>query len=106
MSRTTWSTARSLSIFGPPAIRTGAGQPAVTLRKLAALLRVADGLDRGRRGIVADLTADVGADLVILRLRVHGDAELSLWGARRRRDLFEQVFGREIEFAVAATQNV
>ena len=38
--------------------------------------------------------------------RVHGDAELSLWGARRRRDLFEQVFGREIEFAVAATQNV
>jgi exopolyphosphatase/guanosine-5'-triphosphate,3'-diphosphate pyrophosphatase len=76
------------------------------LRKLAALLRVADGLDRGRRGVVEDLTADVGADLVILRLRVHGDAELSLWGARRRRDLFEQVFGREIEFAVTATQNV
>jgi exopolyphosphatase / guanosine-5'-triphosphate,3'-diphosphate pyrophosphatase len=78
----------------------------VRLRKLAALLRVADGLDRGRRGVVEDLTADVGADLVILRLTVRGDAELSLWGARRRRDLFEQVFHREIEFAVAATQNV
>ena len=76
------------------------------LRKLAALLRVADGLDRGRRGVVEDLRADVGADLVILRLRVHGDAELALWGARRRRDLFEQVFGREIEFAVTATENV
>ncbi len=72
------------------------------LRKLAALLRVADGLDRGRRGVVEDLTADVGADLVILRLRAHGDAELALWGARRRRDLFEKVFGRELEFAVAA----
>jgi exopolyphosphatase/guanosine-5'-triphosphate,3'-diphosphate pyrophosphatase len=78
----------------------------VRVRKLAALLRVADGLDRGRRGVVDDVRADVGADLVILRLRVHGDAELALWGARRRRDLFEQVFGREIEFAVAATQNV
>jgi hypothetical protein len=37
---------------------------------------------------------------------VHGDAERALWGARRRRDLFEQVFGREVEFALAATQNV
>ncbi len=37
VSRTTWSTARSLSIFGPPAISTGAGQPAVTLWKLSAL---------------------------------------------------------------------
>ena len=27
--------------------------------------------------------------------RVHGDAELELWGARRRRDLFEKVFDRE-----------
>ena len=76
------------------------------VRKLAALLRVADGLDRGRRGVVEDLTADVGADLVILRLQVRGDPELALWGARRRRDLFEQVFGREIEFALSATQNV
>jgi exopolyphosphatase/guanosine-5'-triphosphate,3'-diphosphate pyrophosphatase len=76
------------------------------MRKLAALLRVADGLDRGRRGVVDGLSADIGADLVILRLRVHGDAELALWGARRRRELFEQLFGREVEFAVAAAQNV
>ena len=52
----------------------------VRVRKLAALLRVADGLDRGRRGVVDDVRADIGADLVILRLRVHGDAELALWG--------------------------
>jgi len=76
------------------------------VRKLAALLRVADGLDRGRRGVVEELRADIGADLVILRLRTNGDPELSLWGARRRRELFEQVFGREIEFAVSAAQNV
>jgi hypothetical protein len=41
----------------------------------------------------------------MLRLRTHGDAELALWGARRRRDLFEQVFARELEFAIGAPQN-
>jgi exopolyphosphatase/guanosine-5'-triphosphate,3'-diphosphate pyrophosphatase len=76
------------------------------IRKLAALLRVADGLDRGRRGVVEDLRAEIGAELVLLRLRAQGDAELALWGARRRRDLFEQVFGRELEFTVRAPQKV
>jgi exopolyphosphatase / guanosine-5'-triphosphate,3'-diphosphate pyrophosphatase len=76
------------------------------VRRLAALLRVADGLDRGRRGVVEDLRADVGGELVTLWLRVNGDPELALWGARRRRDLFEQVFGRELELGVVATQNV
>jgi exopolyphosphatase/guanosine-5'-triphosphate,3'-diphosphate pyrophosphatase len=82
------------------------GTDRARIRKLAAILRVADGLDRGRRGVVEDVTADIGADLVILRLRVSGDPELALWGARRRRDLFEAVYGREIEFTVSATQNV
>ncbi len=76
------------------------------MRKLAALLRVADGLDRGRRGVVERMTVDVGTDLVMLRLVTNGDAELALWGARRRRDLFEQVFERELECSVLSAQNV
>ena len=71
------------------------------VRKLAAILRVADGLDRGRRGAVFDLQASVGTDLVVLRLLTHDDAELELWGARRRRELFEKVFERELELAVS-----
>jgi len=72
------------------------------LRKLAAVFRVADGLDRGRRGVVDDVRVEVGTDLVVLRLVAHGDAELSLWGARRRRELFERVFRRELELVVTA----
>jgi exopolyphosphatase/guanosine-5'-triphosphate,3'-diphosphate pyrophosphatase len=71
------------------------------LRKLVALLRVADGLDRGRRGVVEELSATAGTDLVVLRIVATGDAELELWGARRRRELFEKVFGRELELTVA-----
>jgi exopolyphosphatase/guanosine-5'-triphosphate,3'-diphosphate pyrophosphatase len=76
------------------------------LRKLAALFRVADGLDRGRRGVVEDLRATVGADLVVLRLTTNGDPELELWGARRRRELFEKVFDRELELTVVSPRAV
>jgi exopolyphosphatase / guanosine-5'-triphosphate,3'-diphosphate pyrophosphatase len=72
------------------------------LRKLAALLRVADGLDRGRRGGVENLEVFVGTDLVVIRCTAHDDAELELWGARRRRELFEKVFGRELELVVGS----
>jgi hypothetical protein len=68
------------------------------------LLRVADGLDRGRQGVVDHLRADIGADLVVLRLSTHADAELALWGARRRRELFEKVYSRELEFALLPVQ--
>ncbi len=71
------------------------------LRKLAAILRVADGLDRGRRGVVDGVRVEIGTDLVLLRITAHDDPELELWGARRRCDLFEKVYGRELELAVA-----
>jgi exopolyphosphatase/guanosine-5'-triphosphate,3'-diphosphate pyrophosphatase len=71
------------------------------LRKLAALLRLADGVDRGRRGIVENIDVHVGTDLVVLRLHAVDDAELELWGVRRRRDLFEKIFQRELEATIA-----
>ena len=70
------------------------------LRKLAALLRLADGLDRGRRGVIEGVDVQIGADLVVLRLHTHDDAELELWGVRRRRDLFEKIYERELEATV------
>jgi exopolyphosphatase / guanosine-5'-triphosphate,3'-diphosphate pyrophosphatase len=76
----------------------------VRLRKLAALLRVADGLDRGRRGGVEDIDVRVGKDLVVIRLVAGDDAELELWGARRRRELFEKVYGRELELVVGGSR--
>jgi exopolyphosphatase/guanosine-5'-triphosphate,3'-diphosphate pyrophosphatase len=71
------------------------------VRKLAALLRLADGVDRGRRGAVDGLDVEIGTDLVVLRLQAHDDAELELWGVRRRRELFEKIFHRELEAKVA-----
>jgi exopolyphosphatase/guanosine-5'-triphosphate,3'-diphosphate pyrophosphatase len=67
------------------------------VRRLAAILRVADGLDRGRKQIVTGVGVRVGPELVLVHVRANGDPELELWGARRKRDLFERVFDRELE---------
>lgn len=73
------------------------------VRKLAAILRVADGLDRGRTGVVSDVKVRLGEDLVLLRVSAAGDPELSLWGVRRRRELFEKIFGRDLEVTATRT---
>jgi exopolyphosphatase/guanosine-5'-triphosphate,3'-diphosphate pyrophosphatase len=67
------------------------------LPKLVALLRVADGLDRSRSQAVDAIDVRVGPSLVMIRLSSDRDVELEQWGARRKRELFEKVFGRELE---------
>ncbi len=76
------------------------------VRRLAALLRLADGLDRGRRGVVTQVRAQITDNIVLLRLRAGGDAELELWATRRKRELFEKVFDRELEVVVEASEQV
>ena len=70
------------------------------VRALTALLQVADGLDRGHSGSVDDVTVALERDRVVVQVAPSGDVELDLWGARRKQSLFEQVFGRPIEFSV------
>jgi exopolyphosphatase/guanosine-5'-triphosphate,3'-diphosphate pyrophosphatase len=65
--------------------------------KLVAILRVADGLDRSRNQNVYGLDAMVTPSLVLLRVRALDDAELEIWGARRKRALLEKVLDRELE---------
>jgi len=67
------------------------------VRRLASLIRIADGLDRSRKQVVTNVTTRVSPSLVLLRLQTEGDPELELWGARRKRELFEKVFDRDLE---------
>src|SRR5262249_4119154 len=83
---------RSTDELGP--LGPGGGE---RLRKLAAILRIADGLDRSRSQAVDDIDVRVGPSLVMIRLQSERDTELEQWGARRKRDLFEKLFRRELE---------
>lgn len=65
--------------------------------KLAAVLRVADGLDRGHCGAVENLDVSLTEDSVRITLDGRSDVDLELWGARRKKALFERLFGRRLE---------
>lgn len=69
-----------------------------TVRVGAALLRLADGLDRTNGSVVSSLRCRVGPRKVEVRVNSRGDAELEIWSAGSRSALFEKVFGRNIRF--------
>ncbi len=71
--------------------------------RLVALLRLADGLDRSHLGTVQRLHVDTSREgTVTIEIESEGDADLQLWGLRRKRTLFERVFDRQVVAAEVA----
>ena len=62
--------------------------------RLAALLRLADGLDKGRSSLVKDVNCEIRAHCV--RLQASSDDLLAVDNVLRKADLFERVFERRI----------
>lgn len=62
----------------------------------AALLRMADGLDRSHGAVVESVKCEPCKNRMELRIHARGDAELEIWGARAKQDMFRQVFGRKL----------
>ena len=69
--------------------------------RLLALLRLADGLDRGHAATVDDLDVEVTKARVRLLVTARGDMDLEVWGLRRKRELFERVFERKLDIVAA-----
>ncbi len=65
---------------------------------LAAILRLALALDRTHQQHVADVRASVRSDYVRVVVEAHGDADVALWAAERKVELFEKVFRRKVRF--------
>ncbi|MFO7313713.1 Ppx/GppA phosphatase family protein [Rhodothermus marinus] len=74
----------------------------VRVCKLAALLRLAEGLDRSHNQNVRTLHVRLEPDRLVLHLETRGDPELEVWGVRRSAELFEQTFGRTVEVSATA----
>jgi exopolyphosphatase/guanosine-5'-triphosphate,3'-diphosphate pyrophosphatase len=72
------------------------------VRGLSALLRVADALDRSHFQVCAHVTTRVTNREVRLRVVTIGDAEIEVWAAARKGDLFEDVFARRLRVEVEA----
>jgi len=73
------------------------------VRLLAALLRVADGLDRTHSDVVTGLACEVEEGGVAVMCSTAGLAEPECEAALRKGDLFEQVFGRQLSIVLGGT---
>jgi exopolyphosphatase/guanosine-5'-triphosphate,3'-diphosphate pyrophosphatase len=78
-----------------------AGRDRRTVAALAAILRVADALDRSHFGVVSDLRISGGRKGLKIRTVSRGDSAMEIWSADRRKGLLEKVCGRPIEFGAA-----
>jgi exopolyphosphatase / guanosine-5'-triphosphate,3'-diphosphate pyrophosphatase len=67
------------------------------VRRLAALLRLADGLDADHFQVVEQATVVDRGDHLRLELRARDAPDLDMWAAERNGDLFELEFGRRIK---------
>ena len=71
--------------------------------KLASLLRIADGLDRSHTSAVRDLSVKTKAGRLVCRLKPRRNASvgLEIWGAERKKQLFEETFKVRVSFTHA-----
>jgi exopolyphosphatase / guanosine-5'-triphosphate,3'-diphosphate pyrophosphatase len=72
-----------------------------TVRTLAAMLRLAEGLDRSHGQVVVSLDVVPRGNAYLIRLRAAGDAELELWAAHRHGAELERVLHRPLRFDVS-----
>ena len=68
--------------------------------KLAALLRMAEGLDRSHFQNVVSLKTRLKPGVFEIRVDTDSDPQLDVWGGERGGDLFEQLFGRPVKVVV------
>lgn len=74
------------------------------VRMLSAILRVADGLDRTHTQAVTSVLLETeGADAVV-RVSAATEPSVDIWGAERKSDLFEEVFGLRVRFEWVKTE--
>jgi exopolyphosphatase / guanosine-5'-triphosphate,3'-diphosphate pyrophosphatase len=75
-----------------------------TVRTLAAILRLAESLDRSHAQTISGLELHDRGDDDLLQLRTTGDAELELWAATRHGAPFERLTGKPLRIEVSGHQ--
>lgn len=73
-----------------------------SVSKLAAILRIADALDRGRRQAVRDVFIATDGLQMRFDIRPRSDVSIELEAAEKRAKYFSRLFGRDVVFTVGA----
>ena len=67
----------------------------VAVRQLAAMLRIADGLDRAHANNVEDVRVRFEKQTACFDVIAKSEPQVDIWGADRKSKLFHRVFGWE-----------
>ncbi|MCA9293966.1 MAG: Ppx/GppA family phosphatase [Phycisphaerales bacterium] len=65
---------------------------------LGGILRMTDGLDRTQSQAVTDVSVELAPPHCIVRVQAATDPRADLWGAHRKRDMFERAFDLTVRF--------
>ena len=76
------------------------------IRTLAAILRLAESLDRSHSQTISTLDLHDRGDDGLLQIRTASDAELELWAASRHAKPFERMLGKPLRIEVSGTAYV
>ena len=74
-----------------------------TVRTLAAILRLAETLDRSHSQSLSGVALHDRGEDALLQVRTSGDAELELWAASRQAAPFERLIGKPLRIEVSGT---
>jgi exopolyphosphatase / guanosine-5'-triphosphate,3'-diphosphate pyrophosphatase len=72
------------------------------VKKLAGILRIADGLDRSHQAIVEDLNLEFSNDHIQFHLKIKEglDPHIDIWSAEQKKELFEEYFNKKAKFII------
>jgi exopolyphosphatase/guanosine-5'-triphosphate,3'-diphosphate pyrophosphatase len=73
----------------------------LSVARLGGILRLADGLDRRRNGLIQDVSCQFNGTNVTIQLTATEDVSVEIFGANAKKDLFEKAFGSPVVFATA-----
>ena len=71
------------------------------LKKLTAILTLADALDRSNRNAVSDVRVRIDEERARLEITPARECNLEMWDATRKAPAFERVFGLRTEVVLA-----
>ena len=73
----------------------------VAVARLGGILRLADGLDRRRNGLIKSVSCLSGGATVTINLAATEDVSVEIFGANAKKDLFEKAFGCAVVFTTS-----
>ena len=72
-----------------------------TVARLGGILRLADGLDRRRNGLVQKMSCLFSGTATTINLTATEDVSVEIFGANAKKDLFEKAFGCPVVFTTS-----